>query len=202
MQRFFGFLHMSVVDSAERSQNLDDLLGAIAQGDRPALATLYQRTSAHLFGVILLIHDADHALAAQVLQEAYVEIWQTASRYDPRFDHPLTWLVSIARQRAIDMRRLRGPDSPEDEAALSDAAPPEVVCAAMLARASRRAIGALSPLEQQVFGLAYYLGLSGPEVAARLHEPLNTIKACLRRALPALRRSSEGQKPGTARTDS
>jgi RNA polymerase sigma-70 factor (ECF subfamily) len=204
MQRFFAFLLMSAVEPAERSQNLDDLLSCIAQGDRSALATLYHRTSAHLYGVVLLIHDADHALAAEVLQDVYVQVWQTAGRYDVRFDHPLTWLVGIARQRAIDMRRLRQPpawteNDASGKAPLSDAAPSEVVCMAMLARASRRSANALAPLEQQSFGLAYYLGLSTAEVAAQLREPLATIKACLRRALPALRQCTEQQKAGAPR---
>ena len=190
---------MSSAEPAERSQNLDDLLSCIAQGDRLAMATLYQRTSPHLLGVMTHIHRGDRALAEQVLEDVYVRIWQDANLYDARHDQPMTWLMSIARQQAVghlhEQRHSRwdndysgGTDLPP-----SDAPPPELVCSAFLARAYRRSMNVLSTLEQQCFALAFYQGMSHTEVAEQLRQPLPTIKACMRRALPALRHCMEAR---------
>lgn len=197
MHRFFAFLLMSAAEPIERRQNLDDLLSCIAQDDRAALVALYQRTSTHLFGVIMRIHEGDQAMAEEVLQDVYVQVWHTAGRYDPRHDQPLTWLMSIARRHAIELRRLRHPpvwSDPSKNASgmasrLSNSAPPEDVCVSMLARAHRPSLDLLTPLELQSFGLAYYLGMSCTEVAVQLRQPLARIKASLRRALPTLRQS-------------
>lgn len=198
---------MTSAAPVERSLNLADLLNSIAQGDRMALALLYQRTSAHLLGVILRIHDGDRTLAETVLQDVYIQVWRSAGRYDARRDQPLTWLMSIARLHAIEMLRLRpGMSAASTESdnfsssALSDTPPAELVCAALLARASRRFMNALSPLEQQSFALAFYQGHSYAEISNQLGFSLNTVKAGVRRALAALCGGQPAGVTGSARS--
>src|SRR5205814_318004 len=95
------------VEWSERSHDLSRLLARSALGDRAAFATLYERTSSHLFAVVLRI-NRDRAQAEDILQEVYVNVWRAASSFDAAQSQPLTWLTSIARNRAIDsLRRLQ-----------------------------------------------------------------------------------------------
>src|SRR3954469_17826994 len=96
---------------AERSVDLARLLPRSALGDRAAFATLYERTSSHLFAVVLRI-NRDRAQAEDILQEVYVNVWRAASSFDAAQSQPLTWLTSIARNRAIDSLR-RGQTQPQ-----------------------------------------------------------------------------------------
>src|SRR5437763_16304157 len=89
---------------SERSVDLARLLGRAGLGDRAAFATLYERTSAHLFAVVLRI-NRDRAQAEDILQEVYVNVWRAANSFDAAQSQPLTWLTSIARNRAIDSLR-------------------------------------------------------------------------------------------------
>ena len=94
-------------DWTERSHDLSRLLGRAGLGDRAAFATLYERTSPHLFAVVLRI-NRDRAQAEDILQEVYVNVWRAASSFDAAQSQPLTWLTSIARNRAIDsLRRMQ-----------------------------------------------------------------------------------------------
>jgi len=93
-------------DWSERSHDLARLLARTGLGDRAAFATLYERTSAHLFAVVLSI-QRDRAQAEDILQEVYVNVWRAARSFDAAQSQPLTWLTSIARNRAIDgLRRV------------------------------------------------------------------------------------------------
>ena len=91
-------------DWTERSHDLSRLLARAGLGDRAAFATLYERTSSHLFAVVLRI-NRDRAQAEDILQEVYVNVWRAASSFDAAQSQPLTWLTSIARNRAIDSLR-------------------------------------------------------------------------------------------------
>jgi RNA polymerase sigma factor (sigma-70 family) len=91
-------------DWTERSLELSKLLARAGLGDRAAFATLYERTSPHLLGVVLRI-QRDRAQAEDILQEVYVNVWRAAQSFDAAQSHPLTWLSSIARNRAIDSLR-------------------------------------------------------------------------------------------------
>src|SRR6478735_6611059 len=94
----------SPADWTERSHDLSRLLARAGLGDRAAFATLYERTSSHLLGVVLRI-NRDRAQAEDVLQEVYVNVWRAAQSFDAAQSQPLTWLTSIARNRAIDSLR-------------------------------------------------------------------------------------------------
>src|SRR5690349_3566899 len=96
----------ATADWSERSHDLSRLLARAGLGDRAAFATLYERTSSHLFAVVLRI-NRDRAQAEDVLQEAYVNVWRAAQSFDASQSQPLTWQTSIARNRAIDSLRRR-----------------------------------------------------------------------------------------------
>ena len=91
----------ATADWSERSHDLSRLLARAGLGDRAAFATLYERTSSHLFAVVLRIHR-DRAQAEDILQEVYVNVWRAAKGFDAAQSQPLTWLTSITRNRAID----------------------------------------------------------------------------------------------------
>src|SRR5882672_10530747 len=91
-------------DWSDRSVELSALLSRAGLGDRASFATLYERTSAHLLGVVMRI-QRDRALAEDILQEVYVNVWRAAQSFDAAQSQPLTWLTSVARNRAIDSLR-------------------------------------------------------------------------------------------------
>ena len=88
----------------ERSRDLSRLMARTGLGDRAAFATLYKRTSSHLFAVVLRI-NRDRAQAEDILQEVFVNVWRAAKSFDAAQSQPLTWLTSIARNQAIDSLR-------------------------------------------------------------------------------------------------
>ena len=188
-------------DWPERSRELSALLARTGLGDRKAFATLYERTSAHLFAVILRIQH-DRALAEDLLQDIYVSVWKAAAGFDAARSQPLTWLTGIARNRAIDsLRRAQaqprtesitlpddddGPDRLEQVADVADG-PLELLGRASDARALGECLQHLSPPQRQSVALAFFDGLTHAEVAERLREPLGTVKSWVRRALNTLR---------------
>ncbi|MEO8836850.1 MAG: sigma-70 family RNA polymerase sigma factor [Caldimonas sp.] len=191
-------------DWSERSHDLSRLLARASIGDRAAFATLYERTSSHLFAVVLRI-NRDRAQAEDILQEVYVNVWRAASSFDAAQSQPLTWLTSIARNRAIDsLRRVQtqpqlrtsgafadGRTNEEDDVydTVADDAPSplELLSRASEARALAVCIEQLSALQRQSVALAFYQGLSHAEVATQLRQPLGTVKSWVRRALMTLK---------------
>src|ERR1700748_3430543 len=95
------------------SQELVWLLAAVARGDRAAFERLYAATRAKLYGVVLrILRRAD--VADEVMQEAYLKIWNSAGQFDPAVASPITWMVAIARNRAIDLARKKRDVSVEE----------------------------------------------------------------------------------------
>ena len=187
-------------DWSERSRELSQLLSRSALGDRRAFAQLYESTSAHLFAVVLRI-QRDRARAEDLLQDIYVSVWKACSGFDAAQSQPLTWLTSIARNRAIDsLRRAQtqpqtlsmtpeNDDGPDPSEALADDAPGplELLDRATDARELSRCMQGLSAQQRQSVALAFFDGLSHAEVAEHLREPLGTVKSWVRRALAALK---------------
>ena len=185
----------------DRNAALAQMLARVALGDRAAFAALYKAVSGQLLGVILRI-QRDRAQAEDVLQEIFVSIWRAAQGFDAARAQPMTWLTSIARNRAIDsLRRSKaeiatvsalGGDDDEgpnlvDTLPSDLGGPVEMLSQAAQARAVSHCIGALSAEQQQCVALAYYQGLSHSEVAQHLRQPLGTVKSWVRRALMSLK---------------
>lgn len=187
---------------SDRSSALAQLLSRVALGDRAAFAALYRDSRAHLFGVILRINP-DRAQAEDLLQDIFINIWRSAGSFDAARAQPMTWLTSIARNRAIDsLRRQKadvqtlstsivGDDGEEDDllaSQASDAAGPlDLLVQAAQARDVAHCVSALSADQQQCVALAFYQGLSYSEVADHLAQPLGTVKSWVRRALLSLK---------------
>jgi RNA polymerase sigma-70 factor (ECF subfamily) len=197
-------------DWSERSRDLARLLARTGLGDRAAFAALYRRSAAHLMGVVLRI-ESDRGRAEDIVQEVYVNVWRAAGQFDAAQSQPLTWLTSIARNRAIDALRRRqtqplteslsgslsgshaaGDPEPQDEDVYEHVADTADGPLALLSRASdarglEQCMQGLSPAQRQCIALAFYDGLSHAEVAQHLRQPLGTVKSWLRRALAGLK---------------
>jgi RNA polymerase sigma-70 factor (ECF subfamily) len=172
---------------------LEELVARCAAGDAAALKTLYQNTSAQLFGVLKrILLRAD--LAEEALQDVYVSIWRNAKEYRASKGAVFTWMTSIARYRAIDIKRNR-----RHEVSFAD--PVEYVredldVAADLANVAgldadverlKRCLGELGLMQRNAVCLAYMNGLSHDEVATALGSPLGTVKSWVRRGLDSLK---------------
>ncbi|MGO4714685.1 sigma-70 family RNA polymerase sigma factor [Bradyrhizobium sp. 2TAF24] len=167
------------------------LLAAVAKGDEAAFERLYAATRAKLYGVVLRILRRQD-LAEEVVQEAYVKIWNGAGQFNPGLASPITWMVSIARNRAIDMVRKRSEVSIEEEPAAMDVASdsPDPLERREMTDELRQllaCVGRLEPDRQKLVLLAYYNGWSREQLATKFSAPVNTIKTWLRRSMLEIR---------------
>ncbi|MBR1222458.1 sigma-70 family RNA polymerase sigma factor [Bradyrhizobium sp. U87765 SZCCT0131] len=167
------------------------LLAAVAKGDEAAFERLYEATRAKLYGVVLRILRRQD-LAEEVVQEAYVKIWNGAGQFNPGLASPITWMVSIARNRAIDIVRKRGEVSIEEEPAAMEVASdtPDPLERREMNDELRRllaCVGRLEPDRQKLVLLAYYNGWSREQLATKFSAPVNTIKTWLRRSMLEIR---------------
>ena len=172
---------------------LAGLLARVAARDREAFAAVYAATSGKLWGIVVRILPR-RDVAEDVLQDVYVKIWQSAGSFDPAKASPVTWMATIARNRAIDKVRRRRPsvsidDAPEalevPETGLSPLDGAEQ-CDAL--RRLKACLDGLEPDRRQMILLAYYTGLSRDELAQRFATPVNTIKTWPHRCLAHLRK--------------
>ena len=169
---------------------IEQLLGKVGLKDRRAFDALYARVSAKLFGVALRILN-NRAEAEEVLQEAFVKIWHGADRYSANGLSPMTWLITVTRNQAIDrIRRRRMMSVGLDQAAEVRDSGPTPEQAAVAASERARIDGCLDELDDgradAVRG-AYLDGLSYQELADRHDVPLNTMRTWLRRSLMKLK---------------
>jgi RNA polymerase sigma-70 factor, ECF subfamily len=167
------------------------LLAAVAKGDRVAFERLYAATRAKLYGVVLrILRRGD--LADEVMQETYLKIWTSAGQFNPAVATPITWMVAIARNRAIDLLRKKSELSIEEESDAMDVAAetPDPLAERVLSDELKRllaCLGKLDPDRQRLVLLAYYSGSSREQIAAQFNKPVNTIKTWLRRSLIEIR---------------
>ncbi|HEX7961963.1 MAG TPA: sigma-70 family RNA polymerase sigma factor [Terriglobales bacterium] len=167
------------------------LLASVAKGDEAAFERLYAATRAKLFGVALRILRRQD-LAEEVVQEAYVKIWHSAGQFNPSLASPITWMVSIARNRAIDVVRKRSEASIEDEPAAMEVASdtPDPLARKEMTEELKRileGVGFLDPERQKLVLLAYYNGWSREQLSEKFNTPLNTVKTWLRRSMIEIR---------------
>lgn len=177
--------------AATTAELLNPLMSRIAAGEREALRQLYQATSAKLFGVCLRILS-DREESEDVLQDVYVTIWRRADRFDATRASVMTWLSTIARNRAIDRLRARGPlayAGPIDELEIPDGADSaETLLSAADDRS--RLQGCLSELDertQTVIRTAFFEGVTYEALARNMDAPLGTVKSWIRRGLAKLK---------------
>ena len=166
------------------------LIGATARGDRDAFATLYQRTAPKLFAILLRILRGK-AAAEDALQDVFLKIWQNARSFSPEAGPPMGWLISVARNRAIDILRARNPAEPGELEAtdlfarLADLSDGEAQMSDL--SALRHCLGTLEEPARNCILLAYYEGYSREELARRFDRPVGTIKTWLHRNLAILK---------------
>lgn len=175
-------------------QDIAKLIVRTSLKDRAAFDTLYRHTSAKLFGVCLRVLN-DRAEAEEALQEVFVKIWTKADRFAISDLSPISWLVAVARNHAIDRIRARRQVAADIDEALDVADPaPDPEAAAVASAENERVHGCLEELEQDraaaVRG-AYLKGDSYAELAERHGVPLNTMRTWLRRSLLKLRECLE-----------
>lgn len=179
-----------------RAHERDDhaLMAALARRDESALALLYDRHSGTLLALLNRILR-DHAEAEDVLLEVFQEAWTHAARFDPQRANPRTYLVMMARSRALSRlraRRARQPDSPQVMAEpidLNGASPPDSATAAETGAVVVRALSELRPGQREAIECSFFEGLSHGQIADRLDRPLGTVKSDIRQGLIHLRDS-------------
>ena len=170
----------------------------MAGGDEVALGALYDLWAERVHALAFwILKDADEA--EDVVEETFWQVWRTASRYDGKRSAGSTWLMMIARSRALDRlrsrrRRADWTASPSTASTLRDQAgtAPAEVPGIELERTDRRselasALGALPPEQRAAVEMAYFEGLSHGEIAERTSQPLGTVKTRIRLAMEKLR---------------
>ena len=179
-------------DGAEPIDHVGELLQRITGGDQTAFARLYDMLSPRAFGLILRVL-VDRSQSEEVLQEVFLEVWQSASRFAPNRGQGRSWVLTIAHRRAVDRVRSSQASTNRDvRAGLRDldVAHDGVAEQAELRIEGERVATALSTLpdaQREALTLAYYGGYSQSEIAALMGAPLGTIKTRMRDGLSRLR---------------
>lgn len=172
--------------------DLPGLLRRSARGDEAAFAELYDATAPRLHGLALRV-VRDPAQAEEVTQEAYLEVWRHASRFDPERGSALSWMLTIVHRRAVDRVRAaetatrRETTYEERSRPVSHDATAEAAHASLEARRVRTALAGLTPIQREAVELAYLGGYTHTEVASMLELPVGTAKTRIRDGLIRLR---------------
>src|SRR4051812_8585304 len=165
---------MDAPRGSEEGRRLAGALAAVAGGDREAMALLYRRTSAKLYGICLRLLGSE-AEAEEVLQETYVTVWRKAAAFDESRASPITWLAVLARNKAIDRLRTRRAADDDLDAALDivDEAPlaPELIDRERDSRRLAHCLGELEEKSAAAIRAAFLDGLSYPELASQQGVP-------------------------------
>src|SRR5229473_2781944 len=159
------------------------LIAAVAKGDEAAFERLYVATRAKLFGVVLRILRRQE-LAEEVIQEAYVKIWNSSGQFNPGLSSPITWMTSIVRKRT----ELSIEEEPTAMEVAADS--PDPLARREMTEELKRlleCVGRLEPDRQKLVLLAYYNGWSREQLAAKFETPVNTVKTWLRRSMLDIR---------------
>lgn len=177
---------------AEEWARLDALLTAVGSQDRSAFASLYQTVASQLLGIAVRIVGR-RDLAEEVLQEAFISIWQKAGQYRAGTGSPMGWLVTVVRHRAIDRLRAMGSRREFGVGGDAELAPLSTdpvdwnERSTVGAEAVNRCLERLKDRQRRLILLAFYHGYTHEELAANLGVPLGTIKSDVRRGLAGLR---------------
>ncbi len=177
------------MDSAEKRISDKELVSRVRAGDQNAMGTLYDRYSPLVYAVGLRVL-ADTAAAEDVLQEVFMQLWRNPARFDASRGSLGAWLAVIARNRAIDALRKRRYESDIEDIVVS--VEPDLASEADRSRAAknvRDVLNGMHPAQRQALEMAFYEGLTHREIAAKVGEPLGTIKTRIRAGLLALRKA-------------
>lgn len=172
-----------------------ELLRRIGQGDRRSFEALYDRFSGLLFSTCYRVLNNQEA-AEDTLQDVFIQIWEKAPFYDPARGKPLSWAVTLTRNKAIDrlrsaQRRQRLQENMQSESEtfdqFDDGSSFDAVASVETSKLVREAITQLSNDQREAIELAFFSSLTQMEIAERLNVPLGTVKARIRRGMVKLR---------------
>ena len=172
--------------------DLTDLLRRAARADESAFAALYDVTSRRVYGMVLRV-VRDPAQAQEVTQEAYLETWRTASRFDPAKGSAISWLMTIAHRKGVDRVRSAEAASRRDTSyhdtniTVEHDSTADAAETAFEARRVRTALKGLTTVQREAITLAYYGGYTHTEVATMLDLPVGTAKTRIRDGMIRLR---------------
>ena len=171
----------------------ESLLAGMANGNQDAAATFVRRYQARVYGLALTVIGVP-AVAEEVAQETFVKVWRHASTYDARRGRVSTWLLTIARNTAVDAVRYRHEDPMDPSllvAMLSPGEPPDAEGAADTSLVLRLALADLPPGQREPILLMTFSGMTAREIAVRDAVPLGTVKTRVRRGLQTMRQRLE-----------
>ncbi|MDF2991705.1 MAG: DNA-directed polymerase specialized sigma subunit, sigma24 [Microbacterium sp.] len=179
-------------EGSDRVDHVGTLIQRVATGDREAFAELYDALSARAFGLIVRVL-VDRSQSEEVLQEVFLEVWQSAERFTPKRGQGRSWVLTIAHRRAVD--RVRSSQSSVDRDVRAgfrdmDVAYDNVSEKVEMKIEGRRVVDALAALpeaQKEALTLAYFGGYSQSEIATLVGAPLGTIKTRMRDGLSRLR---------------
>ena len=184
------FAEMDHMEEPASLASPDVLIAAVARGSHAALKRLYELESRRLYGIALRIVRRPE-IAAEALQDAFVQIWQNARVFAPEKGSAAGWLTGIIRFRALDALRKSGREKLTDDPGLGDeAVEPDVLSeldAKTQSEALSRCLAQLEESQRRCVVLAFVDGFSHAQIAARLASPLGSVKSWVRRGLIALK---------------
>jgi RNA polymerase sigma-70 factor (ECF subfamily) len=175
-----------------------DLLAAIAAGNQQALRLLYGRTHRLVFTLAMRLSNSRES-AEEITIDVFRDVWRRSAQYDPEGGSVVGWIMNQARSRAIDrlrfeQRKKRVPPHTEQDEAAATVAPEDAMDVRRRRGLLREALTGLTPDERQTIETAFFSELTYSETAARLNQPLGTVKTRVRSALAKLRKALQEER--------